>query len=438
MRNGYSDDEGASELTIGNQQDGLLSPDPWTTRSVDASVTQRLDLLSGLGYFGDQHPSVMVYDLDLLSARFKDLQSSFPPTTLHAVAVKAAPLIELLRYLVELGSGLEVASWGEWELARAAGCPEDRIVFDSPAKTPRELALAMQAGTVINANSAAELGRLEQLGAARLSSESRFGLRCNPHLTSLNQDAPTMVATPGSKFGVPLDEAEELLQRHPWVSGLHLHVGSQVATPEELTEGVRRVLEVADGHAQITWLDIGGGLPTRYRAEDRGLPPPVYLQILQQELPTLSNYSLITELGRALLANCAIAVSRVEYAVAGRAILHLGADFALREIYRPRDWWHEITVHEADGSLKSGPNHPVDLFGPLCFSGDCWAKGRLLPEIQEGDLLVIHDVGAYTLGMWSRFCSREMPEIVGWSKSGDLKVLKRRETPEDLVRFWSA
>jgi diaminopimelate decarboxylase len=150
---------------------------------------------------------------------------------------------------------------------------------------------------------------------------------------------------------------------------------------------------------------------------------------------------LITEFGRAIHANCGLAVSRVEYVKPAQrlAVIHLGADFLLRPVYRPEDWKHEFFVLDANGLPKSGAASPVTIAGPLCFSGDVVARDIPLPPIEPGDWIVIRDVGAYTLSMWSRHCSRGIPAVIGYDpqSSGSLRVLRHAETPADVVRFWS-
>ena len=383
------------------------------------------------GYLANEHTSVIVHDLDKMTERLGEIRRAFPDETLHTIAIKANPLVEVLRKVVDCGFGLEAASGPELHLALAARCPTEHIVYDSPAKTRSELTEALEKGVVINANSYAELDRIEVLGVS-----GRIGLRCNPAVVNAQREATTMVAIPGSKFGVSMEKLVGELSRRPWVKGLHIHVGSQVATLEDLVEAARRVVAVAREVPSIRWIDIGGGLPTRYRSEDPGLTPDAYVTALRAEIPQLFDYSLITEIGRAVQAGCGWAVSRVEYVEGDRAILHFGADFALREAYQPQDWWHDFSVFHADGTAKDAPSRVYDLYGPLCFAGDRIARVRSLPELAEGDLVVMHDVGGYTLSMWSRYCSRAMPEVVGF-ENGSLRVLRRREQGEDLVRFWS-
>lgn len=403
----------------------------WLQRTSENPQTdQQLREVVAQGLLDNTVPAVITYDLSVLEKRLKVLSSAFPADTLHTVAIKSNPLLSILELITKAGFGLEAASSGELALAREAGCPASRVLFDSPAKTAAEIADAVAVGYTLNANSGIELERI-----ACLDGKTKIGLRCNPAVAGTDRESATMVAIAGSKFGVDLASVDSLLERHRFVSGLHLHVGSQVATADDLVEAALRVVEIAERHPQIEWIDIGGGLPTRYRESDPGLTPTDYVSALKERVPELFNYSLATEVGRAIHANCAWAASKVEYVEEGRAIIHLGADFALRECYQPDQWWHDITVYTRRGEKKVGNDQPIDLYGPLCFSGDRIAHQLLLPEIEVGDIVVIHDVGAYTLGMWSRYCSRPMPAVVGFD--GDtMRLLKRQEEPGALVRFW--
>ncbi len=121
------------------------------------------------------------------------------------------------------------------------------------------------------------------------------------------------------------------------------------------------------------------------------------------------------------------------------AVIHLGADFMLRTAYLPEAWPHRFAVFSPNGVPKGGALDYWTVSGPLCFAGDVLARSIFLPNIEVGDWVVIRDVGAYTLGLWSRHCSRGMPLVLGYE--GDdgrpLQVLRRGETPADLVRFWS-
>lgn len=423
-------------------------PDPWA-RPGPARIEAAVRALLHGGRLHDDAPAVLVHDLELMEARALALRARFPANALHAAAIKANPVLEILRPLVAVGLGLEAASWEEVELARAAGCPPARIVFDSPAKTRSELRRALALGVRLNLDNESELARVAQLHPP---ADAEVGLRLNPAVGA-GAIASTSVAARGSRFGLPWpaspDALVPLFQRHPWLQGLHVHVGSQGCPLPLLVQAARLVAELRHelharlGRPQIRWIDLGGGLPTDYGL---GVPVPSlgdYVSALRRDVPALfePHVQLVTELGRALQAGCGFAVSRVEYVkeADGRrlATVHVGADLLLRTAYAPADWPHELLVLDPHGRPRDGERRPWTILGPLCFAGDVIARDRLLPPIAEGDLVVVRDTGGYTLGMWSRHCSRGIPEVVGLrGEPPRLQTLRPRETAQDVVRFW--
>ena len=420
----------------------------WTerTRLDDASSVLRRALAAG--HVSEGTPAALFHDLGRVRARIAELGACFPEGTLHAVAVKANPVVEILRALVAAGAGLEAASFEEVRLALAAGCPASRIVFDSPAKTPDELASALALGVRINVDNFDELGRIHALIGE--GEPPLVGLRVNPQVGG-GSIALTSVATRSSKFGVPIERRAEIVsafEAHPFLRALHVHVGSQGMPLGTLVEGVKRVyslraeIEARTGLDRIHTFDLGGGLPVAYRPTEEAIPLAAYVDALECEIPGLfaGDIGLVTEFGRAIHATAGWAASRVEYVKqAGDerlAVIHLGADLLVRRAYRPDEWHHEIDVLDAEGQPKGGPTEPVTIVGPLCFSGDVLAHGIALPRIDPGDFVLVHDVGAYTLGMWSRHCSRGLPPVLGYD-GDDLSVLKERESPADVVAFWS-
>jgi len=395
--------------------------------------------------------SAIFHDLGLMRARIAALRSAFPEQTFHAVAVKANPVLDVLREAVAAEVGLEAASLEEVELARAAGCPSDRVVFDSPAKTHDEIRQALAWGVYLNADNFDELERIAAALAATDSS-SRVGLRVNPLVGGGSIDE-TSVAHAKSKFGVPLESDRPRIvaafAKHAWLGGLHVHTGSQGCEIDLLAEAIRRVAElrreiIAETGREVSHVDIGGGLPTAYRSTQTPPTPAEYRTLVEQRAPDLfePDVRLVTEFGRAIHANCGIAVSRVEYVKPAQqlAVIHLGADFLLRTVYRPESWQHEFFLLDSRGMPKSGPQRPLTIAGPLCFAGDVLARDVPLPPVEPGDWIVIRDVGAYTLSMWSRHCSRGIPAVIGCDRdrSESLRVLRPQETPADLVRFWGS
>ena len=185
---------------------------------------------------------------------------------------------------------------------------------------------------------------------------------------------------------------------------------------------------------------MGGGLPVRYTPADPEPPTVAAWAAAIRTTPAWGRLRLLTELGRSLHAGCGVAISRVEAVKrigdAPLITVHLGADLLLRRVYAGEDWDHEFILLDPQGKPKAGAPVPTTIGGPLCFSGDLIARGRPLPPAEPGDLLLIRDVGAYTLSMWSRHCSRGLPPV--WGVDGDRIVpLHRGESPSDVVAAWS-
>lgn len=423
---------------------------PWSRRVDEARIAAAVRAVLAAGHLGDDSPAVVLHDLDLLDQRLARLRARFPATAVHAVAIKANPVLRILERVVAAGGGLEAASWEEVELALAAGCEPGRIVYDSPAKTTRELARALELGIHINVDNEDELERLDSLAPAP---DARVGLRINPAVGA-GVIAATSVGDRSARFGVPWPGSAEalvpLFAPRPWLRGLHVHVGSQGNPIAHLVAAARRAIDAraaihaALGRTQIDVIDVGGGVPTDYGFRS---PPPAtvddYEAALRREVPGLfgPDVTIVTELGRALQVGCGVAISRVEYvkrpADRDVAVIHLGADFLVRTAYAPVEWPHEILVLDPDGVPKTSATHPWTIVGPLCFAGDVVASDRLLPEILPGDLLAIRDVGGYTMGMWSRHCSRGLPAVLGLQGDPPVVVtLRPRESASDVVKFW--
>ncbi|MFF8993401.1 diaminopimelate decarboxylase [Streptomyces sp. NPDC014983] len=370
---------------------------------------------------------------------------------LHAFAVKATPLVPVLRLLREEGIGAEVASPGELALARAAGVPAGRIVLDSPAKTPAELREALALGIAVNADNPQELDRLDALvrahgpkgaggrggsgGAPAAPTRSPLGIRVNPQIGGGSIGA-TSTATETSKFGVALrDEgAREWVVRayaeRPWLTRLHAHTGSQGVPLPLLARGVAETYALAEeinarvGRRQVDTLDIGGGLPVNFAGEATAPTYARYARLLAERVPGLraGRYGLVTEFGRSLLAKHGTVVARVEYAKrsGGRriAVTHAGVQVATRTVYAPGAWPLRIAAYDAQGRPKPGPEVVQDVAGPACFSGDLLAEGRALPALEQGDYAAALDTGAYYFAHHYAYNSLARPGIYGFGPDG--------------------
>jgi diaminopimelate decarboxylase len=405
----------------------------------------------------DEDTAVIFYDLAHLNERVINLKSLFPKTTVHAIAVKANPLIKILRHLRQFGVALEVASLPELFLAEKAGYSPEKIVFDSPSKTINELEYALKKGVYINADSFSELDRIGAI-LQKIKSKSIIGVRINPQIGH-GSIKSTSVADIISKFGIPiLNHKNKLIEyflKYDWLQGVHVHIGSQGCGVQLIIDGIKRVYDFtreannalmknAHNH-KITIFNIGGGLAVSYEKDKLPVSMYEYHKLLNESIPELfsNEFKLITEFGRYIHANTAWAASKVEYVKRENdytiIMTHVGADFLLRKSYNPEDWHHEITLVDKNGNLKSGKDiNKYIIAGPLCFAGDIIAKDIELPYVEEGDYIIIHDIGAYTLSMWSRYNSRQIPKVIGYEGfSGQYKIFKERESNQDILNFWS-
>jgi diaminopimelate decarboxylase len=394
--------------------------------------------------------AIIFHDLSFMAGRCRAIKQAFPAGALHTVAVKANPLAGVLRGIAQLGMGLEAASLAELHLALASGVPPERIVFDSPVKTWDELAFALAQGVHINSDSLPELARIAEL-LAKKESASVIGLRVNPQVGAGAIDQ-TSVAGEYSKFGVPLaEQADEIFAAfacYPWLRALHVHIGSQGCPLPLLVRGasaafafaqeINRRLAVCG--RRIVVFDLGGGLPVCYRDQQPQATVADYARALRASIPELftADWRIISEFGRFVQASAGWVVSRIEYVKEGRLptiAIHVGADLFLRRCYRPDDWHHDLFIIDAAGRMKTGETRHYAVAGPLCFAGDLLARQVALPEAASGNFLIIRDAGAYTLSMWSRYNSRQMPKVIGYDGAA-FTLLRQRESLAEVAAFW--
>ncbi len=419
-------------------------------------MTERLDPghMAGIlqtalqqGRIDDADTAVFFHNLDFLRSRIETIQNNFGGHLFQAVAIKANPLPRLLDFLLTCGVGAEAATMGEVYLAEKCGYAPQNILFDSPAKTKTELSYALKTGIHINVDSFSELGRIAEL-RSKLKSDSKTGLRVNPQIGD-GSISITSVAGHYSKFAIPLDEFASQLRavydKYPWLNGIHVHIGSQGCNLGQLSSAVRKTLDFAQSLPRsLDWIDIGGGLPVTYREDAPTFGVEKYAADLRVTCPELFNgqFKILSEFGRYTHANAGWAASRVEYVkkYSGHTTIinHVGADLLMRRCYLPDVWHHDISVCTSSGELKkAAAEEKVTIAGPLCFGGDIIARDILLPVIEEGDYLLIHDTGAYTTSMASRHTSRQLPMALGYSGAQPtFRILKKRESLEDVYHFW--
>jgi len=473
----------------------VASPDEADARPIDQdAIAAALQAASLAGHFPSvldsgckgsagpgplwRKPLGLLYDLDVWDSTLETIAREFGPGCRHTLAVKGTAVGPMLRRAVEKGFGLECASLGEALHAQAVGCPAQLIVFDSPCKTRSELAYALKQGLHLNVDSLEELARLAQIRES-LAAETpaghktgTVGLRLNP-LCGAGEIADLSVSVSDSKFGVAGSEEAEILaafKAHPWLCGLHVHVGSGAMGLPVLVEGVKACCDLAArinlhvGRRQVTVMDIGGGLHPDYRS-DTCPPFAEYAALLRKAIPGLLPGEgeealfdvVVTELGQALSAKTGFLASRLEYVKEVRsqggkaqiAVGHFGADLCVRQCYT-KDHKRRIEFYDAEScqpvkrARREAATVTTHLAGPLCFQGDFPARDLEAPPLHPGDFAVMREAGSNTLSLFSRHCSRFAPAVLGYRlKSGgttpvvsSLEVLKPFETPAELCRFW--
>jgi diaminopimelate decarboxylase len=425
-----------------------------TTSASPARTDRRLLALTAAADRRLVDPMAGFVDLAGLRTAVEELTEAFAPLghVQHTVAVKACGLAPLLRFLGDLGVDAEVASPGETAVAEAAGLRGARLVLDSPAKTTAELTHALAEGTAINADNFQELARLDRLVGP--APRSVLGVRINPQVGA-GRIGDTSTATASSKFGIPLRDhgnrglvIEAFLHR-PWLTRLHVHVGSQGCPPGLMADGVAAAHELAEqinaeaGYQQVTSIDLGGGLPVNFDSDEPGPTYAGYVATLLARVPALADgrYSYVTEFGRSLLAKNGFLVSEVEYtkSAGGRhiAVTHAGAQVAARTVLQPEHWPLRLSAYDAAGTPKAGPEVPQDIAGPLCFAGDLLARARPLPLLAPGDLVVAHDTGAYYFGAHYAYNTLPRPAVHGFTIGADGEVrftpIRRAQSLTELV-----
>ncbi len=379
-----------------------------------------------------------VYSRARLEENYRRLQQAFKmlkPRLLFSVKSNSNGAI--LRILNELGSGFDVVSAGEAYRALRAGANAASLVFAGVGKTDSELTFALQSRLGwINVESVQELELLNRL-ASELNAKPQVALRINPQVEA---DTHHHMNTGGqrAKFGIDYAEARSvLLQAGRYlnldIAGLHIHIGSQLATAEETATALQRVLELTALHP-IRNLDLGGGFPVPYRPGSELPAPEDFAEAIERVLAqqtTPRNFEIAIEPGRFISADAGALIATVLYTKERAERRIVVCDASMAELIRPAlyDAYHHIVM------AKGGAPTPAraDIVGPVCETGDTLGYDRELPEVRRGDRLLIMSAGAYGMSMASNYNSRPRPaEVLVDGKFH--RPIRRRETWDDLVR----
>lgn len=385
-----------------------------------------------------------VYSTATIDQRYAAFDAAFHGIT-HTVcySVKANSNLSILRLLAKKGCGFDVVSGGELErVIRADRRAVKKVVFSGVGKTREELTAALKAGILIfNVESESELEALAQC-AARLRKTAPVALRVNPDVAA--QTHPYIsTGLHKHKFGVPIGNARALYRkaaeaRYLKVHGVSVHIGSQITDPAPFGEAMARVAELVrqlreDGHA-IEYVDAGGGLGISYdkpNAAEFAEYVREYARQLSAPLKELG-VTILLEPGRSIIAPAGILLTSVVYKKANDGKKFLIVDAAMNDLIRPALYsaYHEIVPVERRADATS---EVVDVVGPVCETGDFFARDRELAGVGEGDLLGILDAGAYGMVLSSNYNTRpRAAEVLVQGKT--VKVVRRRERLADLLR----
>ena len=353
-------------------------------------------------------------------------------------AIKANSNVAILQLVAEAGFGADIVSGGELQRSLRAGIPAGRIVFSGVGKSADEIGEALAAGIArFNVESEDELHLLQDLAAAK-NMTAHASARVNPDVDALTH-AKISTGKSENKFGVGIEEAREWFAAsarltHVRLDGLHVHIGSQMLTLEPIRLALQRVAAfwrelVAAGHT-INSIDVGGGLGVCYRADrDRPMAIEDYVDIIRGALAGFDGRILL-EPGRWLVAEAGVLLTRVIRIKQGRQRQFLVLDAAMTDLIRPSlyDAWHEIVPV----THKERPLQTYDIVGPVCESGDTFARDRELPQCEPGDLLMIKATGAYGASMAFNFNSRPLAAEVLLDR-GRYAVVRRRQSFEEMI-----
>lgn len=355
-------------------------------------------------------------------------------------AMKANSNLAVLRVMARLGAGMDVVSGGEYLRARAAGVPGDRIVFSGVGKTAEEMRLALGGGIrQFNVESEPELRALSAI-ATGLGLRAPIALRVNPDVDARTH-AKIATGKSENKFGIPIGKAVAVYAeaaRLPGIEivGVDVHIGSQLTDLAPFEAAFTKIADLtvrlrAEGH-DIRRLDLGGGLGIPYRATNEAPPLPFdYGEVIRRTLGHLG-CEIEIEPGRLIAGNAGVLLASVLYVKEGDGRDFLILDAGMNDLVRPAMYeaWHDVVP-----VVEPGPDavpRPIDVVGPVCETGDTFARDRALPPLGAGDLVAFRSAGAYGAVMASEYNSRPLvPEVL--VSGSRWAVVRPRPTLDEML-----
>jgi diaminopimelate decarboxylase len=381
-----------------------------------------------------------VYSKNMILERWNEYQKALTGIPSRVCfAVKANSNLAVLATLARAGAGFDIVSGGELRRVLKAGGAAGSVVFSGVGKTAAEIALALDQGIhSFNCESEVEIELISQIASAKQKKAS-IAIRVNP---DVNAQTHPYISTGlrEHKFGVDINAAEEIYRRAaplPGITaeGVSCHIGSQLLELDPLLEAADKTLALVarlrNAGQPIRFLDLGGGLGVQYRPHEERASIGEFAARLRPKLESL-NLTLMLEPGRSIVADSGVLLTQVLLIKQNGAKTFVIVDGAMNDLIRPALYQahHEITpVDEIPNELSM----TADVVGPVCETGDFFARDRRLPALKPGDLIALRTAGAYGFVLSSNYNSRPRPcELL--IDGGRVHVARSRESFDDLIR----
>ncbi len=377
-----------------------------------------------------------VYDFDHITNQYKQLKESFRARkSLIAYAVKANSNLSVIKHLANLGAGADCVSIGEVKRALKAGVPSYKIIFSGVGKSDDEIKEALNLDILlINVESAEELNRVETI-SKELNKVARISIRVNPNIDPKTHPYIS-TGLHENKFGVDIDTAKRMYiqcknSESLEPTGIHCHIGSQLTQLQPIKDAVKIVADLVRNlkaiKIELSFMDVGGGLGIVYKDETL-IDTYEYTQSILDVMFGL-DLTVICEPGRFIVGNSGVFVTKVLYEKVNGNKRFIIVDGAMNDLIRPALYnaYHRIEVLNDNKEFSD-----CNLVGPVCESGDFFAKNIELPKTNHNDLIAIYSAGAYGFTMASNYNTRgRVAEIA--VENGVDRLIRKRETFEDLI-----
>ena len=386
-----------------------------------------------------------VYDFNHITKQYEELKNAFKARkSLISYAVKANSNLSVVKHLADQGAGADCVSIGEVKRALKVGTPKYKIIFSGVGKTDDEIKEALEFDILmINVESEAELIRVE-LMAQQLNKEARISIRVNPNVDPKTHPYIS-TGLHENKFGVDIDTAKRMYIKAKQSKnldpiGIHCHIGSQLTELAPIKESVNIVADLVRNiksalKIELKFFDVGGGLGIVYDNETL-IDTYEYAQVIMDSLFGL-DITVVCEPGRFIVGNSGIFVTKVLYEKVNGDKRFVVVDGAMNDLLRPSlyDAYHKIEVLDKTSETvqeRAQDKSDCNVVGPVCESGDFFAKNIELPKTQHNDLMAIYSAGAYGFTMASNYNTRgKVAEIA--IEDGKDRLIRRREVFEDLI-----